>query len=115
MVGLAGISSVDQFDKEKDRIKEHRRAVECCDTSYSAVAEHAYKAHHCVDLDNVSVLDQESNQKRRLVREALHIRQQAPAMNRDRGMEVAMPFLKLAGTNRGAHNNVGAPRSAVLQ
>ena len=100
----------------RDRLKEHRKAVESGNTHHSGVAEHAYKAHHNVDLDNITVLDQESNLQRRLVREALHIRHQAPAMNRDRGLELPVPFLKLAGDTRGrSRDNVGASGSSVLQ
>ena len=69
------------------------------------MAEHAFEAHHDVDLDNIKVLDVETNQSRRLVREALRIRDLDPKMNRDRGIEIALPLLKLVpkSSHRGRH------------
>ena len=79
----------------RERLKEHRKAVEKGDTRLSGIAEHAFEAHHEIDWDSVQILDQESNHARRLVRECMHIRTFKPSMNRERGMELAVPFLRL--------------------
>ena len=85
----------------KERLKEHKKALEKGDIRCSGVAEHAFQAHHEIDVDNIKVLDKESNFRKRLVLEALHIRQKAPSMNREGGLEMAAPFWELAKSSRG--------------
>ena len=68
-------------------------------------AQHAYEAHHEIDLNNIQVLDVEGNQQKRLIRESLRIRTMEPSMNRERGCEVPLPFLKLVKTTRGRQRN----------
>ena len=92
----------------RERLKEHNTALEKGNIVNSGVAEHAYEAHHNIDMANVRVLDTESNQSRRLVREALRIRHLDPAMNRDRGIELPVPYLKLVQTGGGRHNTTGS-------
>ena len=100
----------------RDRIKEHSKALEKGNIHNSGVAEHAFEAHHDVDMDNIHVLDTEANQSKRLVREALGIRDLEPTMNRDRGIEVPLPLLKLVPKthHRGRHpqTNDDQPTSA---
>ena len=62
-------------------------------------------AHHEIDLNNIQVLDVEGNQQKRLIRESLRIRTMEPSMNRERGCEVPLPFLKLVKNNRGRQRN----------
>ena len=71
----------------------------------SGVAEHAFESHH--NKDNIKVLDVESNQSKRLVREALRIRSLDPSMNRDRGVEVSASLLRLelVPTGKGRHKS----------
>ena len=76
----------------KERIKEHKKLVETGNTAHSGVAEHAFEAHHEINFDNIEVIHVESNQKRRLVSEAITIQTTEPAMNRERGCELPLPF-----------------------
>ena len=99
----------------KERLKEHTKALEKGDTRNSGVAEHAFEAHHEVDIANIKVLGKESNQKKRLVLEALHIRQESPSMNRERGLEMAAPFFDLVKSNRGRPATSGPPSVVNLQ
>ena len=79
----------------RERLKEHTKALDKGNIRNSGVAEHAFEAHHDIDLDKIKVLDVESNQNRRQVREALRIRNLDPSMNRDWGIDVPLPLLKL--------------------
>ena len=79
----------------RERLKEHTKALEKGNTMNSGVAEHAFEKHHNIDLDNIRVLDTESNQSKRLVREALRIRSLGPSMNRDRGIDLPASLLRL--------------------
>ena len=91
----------------RERVKEHTKALEKGNIMNSGVAEHAFEAHHNIDLDNIRVLDVENNQSKRLVREALRIRSLDPAMNRDRGVDLPASLLRLvpAPTGRGRHHS----------
>ena len=93
----------------KERIKEHRSALEKGNTQNSGIAEHAYEAHHEISWDTVCVLDQESNTNRRLVRESLHIRTAKPSMNRESGVEIPVTFMKIIGEEKHltVHHNTG--------
>ena len=92
----------------KVRLKEHSKALEKGNIMNSGVAEHAFEAHHEIDLDYVKVLDVENNQGRHLVREAMFIRSVDPQMNRDKGIELPVPFLKLISAKRGRHESTGS-------
>ena len=88
-------------------MKEHTKALEKANTMNSGVAEHAFEKHHNIDLDNIRVLDSESNQSKRLVREALRIRSLGPSMNRDRGIDLPASLLRLVPVpaGRGRHDS----------
>ena len=60
------------------RITEHHR-------SSSPIGQHLEERRHSFSDDNVSVLHQESNWFRRGVAEAIHILEEDPDLNRDRG------------------------------
>ena len=79
----------------RERLKEHKSALEKGYTQNSGIAEHAYSAHHEISWDTVQVLDQESDNNRRLVRESLHIRTAQPSMNRELGLDIPVTFLKI--------------------
>ena len=76
----------------RDRVKQHKSATDKGKAEDSAIAEHAWTAHHTIDWDNVQVLDQETVEKRRQIKESLLIRSRAPQMNRDLGLEVASAY-----------------------
>ena len=82
-VGQTG-SRLDQW------LSEHRQAVESGQAATSALAEHAWGAHHSVDWDNVKVLDHQPHLHQRLILESVHIRSQVRPLNRDKG---SMPQL----------------------
>ena len=67
------------------RLSEHRRAVESGEAATSALAEHAWGAHHPVDWDKVRVLDHQPHHHQRLILESIHIRSQTRPLNRDTG------------------------------
>ena len=60
----------------------------------SGVAEHVVDTGHHIDW-TVKVLDQDLNQRRRLVREAVCIKKVQPSMNRDQGYELSKAYNKL--------------------
>ena len=72
------------------RLSEHRRAVKSGQAATSALAEHAWGAHHSVDWDNVKVLDHQLHLHQRLILESIRISSQVRSLNRDKG---SMPQL----------------------
>ena len=70
----------------QQRMQEHKRAVVQCDTTSSALAEHAWGFHHPVDWSNITVLDSHLHLHQRLVLEAIQIRTQPNLMNREEGV-----------------------------
>ena len=64
------------------RLTEHRRAMKSGQAATSALAEHAWGAHHPVDWDNVKVLDHQPHLHQRL---RIYIRSQVRPLNRDKG------------------------------
>ena len=64
-------------------------AVRLGHCSKSAVAEHVhnYKVPHEVDWNSLKVVDKSKNRAESKVREAFHIFQRQPQMNRDEGVE----------------------------
>ena len=79
----------------KDRVKQHRTATDKGKTIDSGVAEHAWTKHHVIDWQNVKVLDQESQEKRRQIKESLLIKSSTCEMNRDSGLDISPAFLSL--------------------
>ena len=68
------------------RLDEHKRAVRKGEMELSALAEHAWKEGHGVDWDEVAVLDHHHSLHERLSLEAIHIRRQPLALNRNNGL-----------------------------
>ena len=71
------------------REKEHRDAVRLEQCAKSAVAEyvHASVVPHEVDWSSLQVIDRAGRKMERKIREAFHIYQWKPVMNRDTGVE----------------------------
>ena len=58
------------------------------------MAEHVSNSGHEIDW-SVKVLDKDSNQRRRLVREAILIRKNNPSMNRECGYELSRAYNRI--------------------
>ena len=74
------------------RVKEHRGATENGQPEKSGIAQHAWEAHHEIAWDNIKVLEQEPWERRRQIKEALLIKQTAPSMNRDCGIDLPQVY-----------------------
>ena len=74
------------------RIKEHKVACHKGEQNKSAVAEHRFKCDKDIEWDNVTVLDYESNFRKRKIKEAMEIQENSTSpgfgMNRDTGFFV---------------------------
>jgi hypothetical protein len=71
----------------KTRLKEHQKSVKDL-TPTSAVAAHAQNEQHHIDWENIKIMDKEQNLVARKIKEAIHIRNFKPMMNRDTGVEL---------------------------
>ena len=73
------------------RVKEHKAACRLAAFERSAVAEHAWKAGHEIEWDDVEVLDAATDLQERKVKESVYIRlaQKGLKMNRDEGKELS--------------------------
>ena len=71
------------------REKEHRDAVRLGQCAKLAVAEHVHASvvPHEVVWSSLKVLDRPGRKMERKIREAFHIYQRKPVMNRDTGVE----------------------------
>ena len=58
----------------EERRKEHDRAVRNMDVQRSEVARHMIEDGHRVDIGGIDMLDQESQSRRRVVKEAIWTR-----------------------------------------
>ena len=85
----------------RDRVKQHKATTDKGKTNDSAIAEHSWSSHHSIDWENVKVLDQESIEKRRQIKESLLIRSKAPEMNRDLGLEVSEAYSSIIQLHTG--------------
>ena len=65
------------------RFKEH-----CKLDKPIGVGDHCNANGHSVSMDNLRVLDREQDWLKRKVKEAIHIKQRAPSMNRDQGYQL---------------------------
>ena len=65
------------------RFKEH-----CKLDKPTGVGDHCNATGHSVSMDNLRVLDREQDWLKRKVKEAIHIKQRAPSMNRDQGYQL---------------------------
>ena len=67
------------------RLFKHRQVVESGQVATSALAEHAWGAHHPVDWDNIKVLDYQPDLHQKSVLESIYIRSQPRPQNRNKG------------------------------
>ena len=58
----------------------------------SAVLEHQAQAKHEIDWEGVKILDKESVDVKRKIKNAIHIRRQRPMLNRDGGYDLPAIF-----------------------
>ena len=58
----------------------------------SLLQEHQSQANHEIDCEGVKILDKESVDMKRKIKEAIHIRRQRPTLNRDRGYDLPAIF-----------------------
>ncbi|KAL9952415.1 hypothetical protein ACROYT_G039665, partial [Oculina patagonica] len=68
------------------RLGEHQKQAT------SAIQEHQSQANHQIDWDGVKILDKESIDVKRKIKEAIHIRRQRPTLNRDGGYDLPAIF-----------------------
>ena len=68
------------------RLGEHQKQTT------SAIREHQSQANHEIDWEGVKILDKESVDVKRKIKEAIHIRRQRPMLNRDRGYDLPAIF-----------------------
>ena len=68
------------------RLGEHQKQTT------SAIQEHQSQANHEIDWEGVKILDKESVDLKRKIKEAIHIRRQRPTLNRDRGYDLPAIF-----------------------
>ena len=64
--------------RDPTAVKEH-----CKLDKPTGVGDHCNATGHSVFMDNLRVLDREQDWMKRKVKEAIHIKQRAPSMNRD--------------------------------
>ena len=71
------------------RRKEHSAAIRLGQCSKSAISEHVHdqQSPHEMDWSSLRVIDRACQQRERKVREAFHIDQRKPQINRDTGIE----------------------------
>ena len=90
------------------RLKEHKKDVDAISSNRpftraerkasqsefnkSAVTDHAVKNNHVIDWENVSLLDRESIDYRRKIRESIWIKQTTNSMNREEGSYRVSPI-----------------------
>ena len=83
-----------------DRLDEHKKDVDSVgirrytrserktsetELNKSAVTDHVSRNNHVIDWENVKIVDRESDDRTRRIREAIHIRKEQELMNRDEG------------------------------
>ncbi|XP_078361564.1 uncharacterized protein LOC144645923 [Oculina patagonica] len=68
------------------RLGEHQKQAT------SAIQEHQSQANLQIDWEGVKILDKESVEVKRKIKEAIHIRRQRPTLNRDRGYDLLAIF-----------------------
>ena len=75
------------------RMDEHRKL------NNSAVFEHCSQTGHSIDWPATRVLDKEPHEYKRKVKEAIKIRQQQPALNRDAGLDLPAIYNHILSLN----------------
>jgi len=63
------------------RISEHRNYIRRKSTQSSVITDHRLQSNHEFDWDDVEVLDEKKNYKKRLISEMIHIKKQPNGLN----------------------------------
>ena len=77
-VKCALLTFVNNFDKINSSLNVSKRLGERQKQTTSAVWEHQSRASHAIDWEGVKILDQETVDIKRKIKEAIHIRRQNP-------------------------------------
>jgi len=72
----------------KDRISEHRNHIKRNSGQISVITNHRINFNHEFNWDNVKVLDEETNYKKRLISEMIHIKKQKCGLNSQKDTEL---------------------------
>jgi len=72
----------------KDRISEHRNHINRNSNQLSVITNHRQNFNHDFDWNNVKVLDEETNYKKRLISEMIHIKKQKHGLNSQNDTEL---------------------------
>ena len=75
-------------DEETERNLSVRFKEHCKLDKPTGVGDHCNATGHSVSMDNLRVLAREQDWLKRKVKEAIHIKQRAPSMNRDQGYQL---------------------------
>lgn len=62
------------------RVYSHKYSIQCNDES-TALSRHSKELNHHFDFNNVSILDRESNYKKRLIKEMINIKKEKNSIN----------------------------------
>jgi len=76
----------------KDRISEHRNHINRNSNQSSVITNHRRHFNHEFDWNNVKVLDEETNYKKRLISEMIHIKKQKHGLNSQNDTELLDPL-----------------------
>ena len=77
-VKCALFTFVNNFDKINSGLNVSKRLSEHQKQTTSAVWEHQSRASHAIDWEGVKILDQETVDIKRKIKDAIHIRRQNP-------------------------------------
>jgi hypothetical protein len=77
------------------RCKEHMRHIRLDQPEKSAVAEHSVNTGHQIDFSNITILDRISGYVDRLMKEAIHIRQNKENFSRDNGLNLSRSWFPI--------------------
>jgi len=76
----------DEVNKTTQGVTTRTKRKESTETMHkSAMTDHAAKHNHVIDWDNTDIKDKEGDRTRRIVKEAIRIREEKNNMNRDEG------------------------------
>jgi len=76
----------------KDRIGEHRNHIKRNSSQISVITNHRIDLNHEFEWNNVRVLDEETNYKKRLISEMIHIKRQKCGLNSQNDTELLDPL-----------------------
>jgi len=74
------------------RISEHRSHIKRDSPQTSVITDHRLNCNRKFDWDNVEVLDEETNYKKRLISEIIHIKKQKRGLNLKKDTELLHPI-----------------------